>query len=336
MKIRIVLLPLATYIVTLILSCDTFGRNYLVKDTNDDLRLALDASVRVVNFEPADEVGFMNWLGLDIYQVLQTPDRDWGSLTFQGYLLRIDNLIMRPGFFESENDWEFTYRIFKLELKPFGGIGRPRIQLGHLELPFGIENQINTNGTLRQFTNGRNLGLKADWGIGIIGESNSLRYEVTLTRGTGQEFHRRNEPWAISGRVGSEGGKMISHGLSAYTSNVNGMDRWRAAYDHTIHLGLYYVMNELSLGENENREVLNAFSEVGWKTQHEAFVLYLQAKYHQVGLGYSKSSDLSGSFGLRYAPDSNWAFSAQYSEVVEQTIESRRGSNVGIQLRYRY
>ncbi len=72
------------------------------------------------------------------------------------------------------------------------GLGKPRVRIGHFEIPYGIEHAINTNGTLRNYRHSANLGIKADWGLAINGETTSFEYEVSASRGSAQSLHHNS------------------------------------------------------------------------------------------------------------------------------------------------
>lgn len=167
-----------------------------------NLRLTLDLSSRISLSTRRGKVGTEHVIGLDLHKVFSDAEGDWGTLRLQPYLTRIDNLNQRPAFFEDDDDWELVFRFCDFNFTRIGR-GRFNIRMGHFEVPYGLEHLLDTNGTLRQFIPGRNLGLKADWGVSINGVFPQFEYEVALTRGTGNEFFHRGEPFALAGRIGT-------------------------------------------------------------------------------------------------------------------------------------
>ncbi len=184
----------------------------------DNLRVTLDLSTRVTTQDGA-KPAYQNVIGLDLHKVVSGERADWGTLNLQGYLTRIDNQLRHPPFFDGADDLEFVYRIFNFNFTRFGR-GRLNVRVGHFEIPFGLEHLINTNGTLRDFMHGRNLGVKADWGTGINGIFPRWEYEVTISRGTGNRFFSGGGPYILAGRVGTPRDANLVVGISAFQGRV--------------------------------------------------------------------------------------------------------------------
>ncbi|MCV6606136.1 MAG: hypothetical protein OIF34_12590, partial [Porticoccaceae bacterium] len=100
----------------------------------DNLRFAVDLSSRVSHFDHADETGYTNVAGIDLHKVFSSTEGDIGTLIVQLYWTRIDNLIMRPGFFDGPDDSELVYRIVNFNWTALGPQA-PHIRVGHFEIP---------------------------------------------------------------------------------------------------------------------------------------------------------------------------------------------------------
>ena len=162
----------------------------------------LDLSTRVAHLGRADQTGFQQALGIDYYTKVNSAYRDVATVNFQLYLMRIDNLARRPGFFEGEDDWELMPRICNVNLH-LRDDRRLNLKVGRMEIPYGVEVPINSNGTLRQLMHGPNLGVKADWGLTVNGTLAPVQYEVALTRGSGIEYNSPGDPYVVAGRIGN-------------------------------------------------------------------------------------------------------------------------------------
>ena len=133
----------------------------------ENLRMTVDLSSRI-GLTRGGGTAYQHVIGLDSHKVISGEGGDWGTVVMQGYLTRIDNQAQHPPFFDGADDTQFVYRIVNLNLTRYGR-GRFNVRVGHFEIPFGLEHVINTNGTLRDFMHGPNLGVKADWGAGVNG-----------------------------------------------------------------------------------------------------------------------------------------------------------------------
>jgi len=167
------------------------GVSAIAASALDNSRLALDASSRASHLTKQNPIAYTHALGFDWLTVLSSSNKDIGTLLLQGYLTRLHNTQMFPGFFQDEDDTEFVYRIFNFNYTALPG-NLPNIRIGHMEIPYGLEHVINTNGTLRQYAQPRNLGLKADWGVSLNKQFERFEYEVSATTG-GNHRIRNNE-----------------------------------------------------------------------------------------------------------------------------------------------
>ena len=307
----------------------------LISKLQENLRLSLDLSSRIAHFNERGRLGYTNIIGIDAHKVVSAETGDVGTLVLQGYLTRIDNLPVRPGFFEDEDDWEFVFRIFNFN---FTGLGpyRPHFRFGHYEIPYGLEHTINTNGTLRDYTHGRNLGLKADWGATINGATRHLEYEFGVSVGGGQEFERVNGSFVFAGRLGTPQDNNQVLGLSLYKGEVGGVQRERIALDGQWYLGLFGIFAEISVGRTEDQAVVNSLFELNWRNTREDWLLYVQGIRYSQDLNTGWEQAFAIASGFRYAPDTHWAFSAQVKNDFSSFAQTLEERTISLQLRYRF
>lgn len=126
---------------------------------------------------------------------------------------------MHPPFFEDDHDQELVYRIFNFNYTALAR-GRFNIRVGHYEIPYGLEHVVNTNGTLRDYTPGRNLGVKADWGTGVNGGFDKFEYEIGLSRCTGNVYSSDGNPYILAGRIGTPRDENVVAGFSFMVGDV--------------------------------------------------------------------------------------------------------------------
>jgi len=251
----------------------------------------------------------------------------------------VDNSPSQQTDFE---DFEIVNRITNFNYTRYGK-GKTNFRIGHFEIPFGLEQIVNTNGTLRDFTHNQNFGLKSDWGVTFNGESNSLEYELGLSRGSGNVWRRRDDPFVLAGRVGSDRTENVVWGLSAFHGEVlnfapegGTVRRSRIGADVTFADENLIWLGEFSAGVDDGDSAYTALVEVDWTDSKETLLLYNQV----VLRGFDRSSgwdnELRNSIGVRWSPDAKWAVSGQLSHFFDPLSSENRGTVVEFQMRYRF
>ena len=311
----------------------------------DNLRLTLDLSSRATYVEAQDDWTFLQFIGVDAHNVFTGPEGDWGTLVLQGYLTRIDNADPAPPLFDDGDDWEFVYRIFNFN---YTGLSRGKLnfRVGHQEIPFGLEHLVNTNGTLRQYIQPQNLGVKADWGAGVNGVFPDFEYEVAVTTGSGNELELNNGTFTVGGRIGTPRDASTVWGLSAFHGEVAsaaGPDgfvrRSRLGLDVTHWLGSVGLKGEISGGRDFDTDVINMIGEVNWRTPEENVLLWAQVRSFNRFNGNptdTRDDAVSTSVGVRYSPDAHWTFSTQFTQDLSRFGNAESSSDVALQVRYRF
>jgi len=301
----------------------------------DNLRFAIDLSSRVSHFDRADETGYTNVAGLDLHKVFTGHNGDIGTLIVQLYWTRIDNLIMRPGFFDGPDDSELVYRIVNFN---YTGLGpqAPHFRVGHFEIPYGLEHIINTNGTLRDYTHGRNLGVKADWGVTINGELPDLEYEVSYSLGGGQEAERKDGSFVWAGRAGTPRDDNAVYGIAFYHAELKRVERNRLGLDAQWYYNLWGLFGQLDIGEDGDNDVLNGVLELNWRNPREELLVFLQNQYFSTDRNDGEQDALRHNLGVRYTPDSHWEFAAMYQHDSEVFSGASKERIFNLQARYRF
>ena len=331
----------------------------LAAGLKENLVLTLDLSSRASLSTDSGEAFTQNVVGIDLRKMFSGPEADWGTLLFQGYLTRIANQAHHPPFFEDDDDWELVYRIANLNLTRLAR-GKLNLRVGHFEIPYGLEQSINTNGTLRDYTHGRNLGVKADWGTTINGVFPGFEYEVSASRGTGNEYFDRGNPHAVAGRIGTPSEAKVILGLSAFYGRVSNpgavavfeggsadpvaardlqaiVRRSRFGADLQWHFSSpFALLGEVSVGRDYNQDVCNALVELDWRSPGETFLVYLQTRCFAQRFAAGWDDALSCALGARYNPDATWALSAQYTQDFTTFFRVPRDAVFSLQLRFRF
>lgn len=305
----------------------------------------LDLSSRVVHLSRSERTGFQQAVGIDYYSKVNSAYRDVATVNFQLYLMRIDNLVWRPGFFEGEDDWELMPRISNVNLH-LRDDRRLNLKVGHMEIPYGAEVPINSNGTLRQMMHGPNLGVKADWGVSLNGTSSPVQYEVALTRGSGIEYNSPGDPYVVAGRIGNAIDAESYYGFNAVgvsffrgdvlTRAGTKVQRLRLGFDGQWYYGPLGLLGEVSFGENDNSEVVNTLLELSYVNRRETWFVYAQGRLLRMraAAGWDEADSLH--LGLRWTPDNRWSVSSEFVQELSKFGSGVTESLISGQLRYRF
>ena len=313
---------------------DNAPASRLVNAIKDNLRFTLDFSSRATDFVARDETGYTHAVGFDSYKVISGATRDIGTAILQVYLTRIDNMVKRPGFFDGKDDTELVYRIFNFNLTALPG-NLPNIRVGHFEVPYGLEHSINTNGTLRQYGQPRNLGIKADWGLSLNKQHTRFEYEVGATTGGGQSLGRQNGSFVYAARVGTLRDANRVFGLSLYRSELGGLLRNRYGVDAQFFAGRHGLLTEISLGNNDGTDVLNGLVEWNFRNRRESLLFYTQFGYFSEDRANGNESATNAKIGVRFQPNNHWSVSAQYTRDLDTFSGANKERDLSLQLRFR-
>ncbi len=248
---------------------------------SDNSRWAVDLSMRSTRDLRQDETSNQFVAGFDFHKVFSNRQGDIGTLVFQPYWVQLDNVKNPPFFFDSGDDGELTWRIANFNYTALSA-GRFNIRAGHFEVPFGLEQNIDTNGTTRQFTFS-DRGIKADWGLSVNGTLPSFDYEIALTRGSGNNISDRDDPFVFSGRIGTPATANLVTGFSWLNGDIlsaNGTTtRRRLGLDLAYYYRQWETLFEISGGDNNGNDTANALAELSWRNPLETVHTYLQLRH---------------------------------------------------------
>ncbi|MFT4820875.1 MAG: hypothetical protein ACJAWK_000621 [Candidatus Azotimanducaceae bacterium] len=332
------------WIISLITAC-----LWLPAANGDDwirnLRITADLSGSAKNItKGSSNFGGVSTAGIDIHSTITEGDRNVATTVVQLYLVKAYSLGQRPAFLTSENDWKLMARVNTINFH-LTGDGRLNFLIGHPELNYGLESSIDTNGTLRQFTNGSNLGLKTDWGLGLNGDLTKLTYAISVTRGSGLDYAVDGDPWAITARFGSRQGSQAFFGVngigaSAFTGKVQQptggfVERTRVGIDGQWYHGWFGMMSEISVGTDDGSDITNGLIELNALSRNGSVTTYLQSRWEKkYRLSVSQEST-SLAVGLRYQPTSKWTLSAQYKRKLNPANNQETDGVFDLQIRRR-
>jgi len=312
-------------------------------DWKDNLRFVIDVAVRPSYFGQTGDFSNSTFLGLDVHKVFTGDQGDIGTLTLQPFLVRVDNFQSFPNsIFDDPHDWAIDWRISNFNYTA-NGKGKTNFRIGSFEIPFGLEQIVNTNGTLRDYTHFQNYGLKTDWGVTLNGENNDIEYEMGVTRGSGNRYRRRGDPYLLAGRIGTSRDKQVGIGISALhgdTVNFSPLGgttrRSRVGIDMTIGTEKYVYMSEISTGFQNDARAFTGLFEVDSFNSDESLLFYNQLVVRGLSEASSWDYELRDSFGVRWQADNSMALSVQISHFFDVLGAGNRGTTIEMQARYRF
>ena len=304
------------------------GDNWIQRNA----RASLDLSVRVI--DGVDRTWTQQAYGLDVHKVFSSSRGDIGTLVFQPYLVRIDNAPNVPPIFDDEHDQALQWRIANFNYTGFGH-GRFNIRIGHFELPFGLEQVVQTNGTLYQMNAATN-GPKADWGVSVNGHLPWLEYEVAHMRGGGNEISTKANGLHVA-RAGLPRDNRWWVGVSGLNGEIETRDRVTEKRRTGIDLGIRMsagvtLMTEISRGTEAGEDIRHWFAEAGWASIRENTFVYLQWRDTEFPDRVSDERVRRASLGTRYEPTRRWSASVE----VRRDFDADRNWTALAQFRYRW
>ena len=317
----------------------TYANNSDTPLFGDNSRWSIDAATRTTRNIDNKSNAFMHVVGLDLHKVFSAKTYDIGTLTLQPYIVKLNNVNNPAAIFKDGNDTQLTWRIANFNYTALAQ-GKFNIKAGHFEVPFGLEYQIDTNGTLRQIT-ASDRGIKADWGLSVNGILPKFEYEIALTRGTGDEIRSAGDPYIFSGRIGSDSTQNFVSGFSWFTGEVLGKNgtvkHKKIAIDASYYYLQWQLMVEASAGKQADNSTQNAFAELMWRNPTETLLTYVQLGYKNTTLDDASSQrNVSNSYwvtGIEWQSINGFNVSAQYKDKLSSS--SLQDSILSIQLRYR-
>lgn len=284
-------------------------------ESSSATRFAIDYSLRVNMNQVSDHSSQLQFIGFDFFRNFSLNGRDIGVLLIQPYLIKASRLRPFPGLFDGPDDTALQFRNVYFRFTPLFD-GRAQISVGHVELPYGLEREYETNATLRQFGNAIDGGQKVDWGVVIDGYTANLKYDVSLTRGSGNEWRNEGQPYLFTARVGTRFDNWYSFGLTVARGDLwsptgNTSERQRVALDGRVDYHYWALLGQYSQGKNNDISAKRGFIEVNWNYGYDEWLVYAQKVSFE--LSSKSENQTTTSIGLRFEPNNKWAFKMDYT-----------------------
>lgn len=305
---------------------------------SSNLRWTIDLSSRAMVSTDNGDLAMQHVIGLDLHKVFSGPGGDWGTLIFQPYLVKLQDVNPPPFTFDDPDDTKLTWRMVNFN---YTGLSRGRInfRVGHFEVPFGLEQNIDTNGTLRQYTF-KDRGIKADWGATVNGVLPAVEYEMAISRGSGLDYSDNHDPYLFSGRFGSSSRHNLITGLSFMKGEILGptgtTKRNRLGVDIAWYTDPFEILLEVSAGEDDSAGRRALLGELSYRSPMQDLHLYVQGRYssHEKTTGWDDNKTLT--LGVNWNLDQRLELSAQLNEQLDAMSGQPDTGSVVAQLRYRF
>jgi hypothetical protein len=282
----------------------------------EETRLAFDVSTRINLNQVNDRSSMLHFLGIDFFKTFSVNGRDVGTLLLQPYLIRAVHLSPHPGLFDDPNDVALQFRNLYYRLPPMFNRSM-QISIGHVELPYGLEREYETNQTLQQFNNAVDGGHKTDWGLMLDGAAGKMKYDVTLTRGSGNEWRNDGDPYLLTARFSTEMDHWYNLGLTVVQGELwqgSGLtsERDRVAVDGRIDVRRWTFKGQISNGHNGPIDARRSLLEVEWTYGFSEWTAYLQRFVFE--LGNQNFDQETHSLGIRFEPTNHLQMDVDYSK----------------------
>jgi hypothetical protein len=232
-------------------------------------------------------------VGFEVLKKFSTATATVASFNFQGRLVRRDgfNPVLNDMEGETRMGWAFEYHNLYVDVynilnpvlseeKRGQKVGKFNFRAGRFYVPFGLNLQTDTHGTLLQLSNDRNFGFERDWYTGFWGAINKhLNYDAYYLIGSGYDLKFKGQSGLGALRIslankyssehGLEGGVsvMVGERLSVrgmpptFDSRAEPMKTQRvgvdARYRRAINTGLLTFTTELSNGHDAQLGVVS-------------------------------------------------------------------------------
>ena len=222
--------------------------------------------------------------GFEVQKRFATATKTVASFDFQG------RVVFRDHWLDTASDpmgmdagtWEYeTHNAYAEFYNLFGAPGRFNLRAGRFYLPFGLNGQTDTHGTLLQLSNDRVFGTDRDWQVTAYGNATEhLDYLAGYVLGTGPDQELDGQGGMAVGRIGLgnsflfeqglEGGLSGAYGerLDPHAGTENPLSTWRAGADlrkrFDSGMGPFTLTGEGAIGEDESAPVWSGLVQADW------------------------------------------------------------------------
>ena len=222
--------------------------------------------------------------GFEVQKRFSTATRTLAALDYQGRVVYRHHILDTAGdpMGMDASTWEYeTHNAYADLYNPLGEPGRFNLRAGRFYLPFGLNYQTDTHGTLLQLSNDRVFGTERDWQVTAYGEATRhLDYAAGYVLGSGPEQEVDGQKGMAMGRLGLgspvlferglEGGVSAAYGerIDPHVAPTVAIETWRAGADlrkrFDSALGPFTLTGEAAVGEDDTEGVWSGLAQAEW------------------------------------------------------------------------
>ena len=175
-------------------------------------------------------------LGFEVLKKFSTDTATVASFDFQARLVRRDGYhpVLDDLDGQGRQGWSFEYDNLYLDLynvfnpvlngkRRARNVGRFNFRAGHFYVPFGLNLQTDTHGTVLQLSNQQNFGFDQDWYTGFWGSINRhLNYDAYYLAGSGYDLKFKGQHGLAAVRLSLANKYSSQYGLEGGISLIGG------------------------------------------------------------------------------------------------------------------
>ena len=236
------------------------------------------------DFEETDRAFSRLSAGFELQKKFSTATKTVASFDYQGRLVYRDHALPTAADAMGMDAEQWTYETHNAYAEFYNVLGAPgrfNLRAGRYYLPFGLNSQTDTHGTLLQLSNDRLFGADRDWQVTAYGNaSEHLDYLAGYVFGAGPDQKLDGQAGLAVGRLGLNSDYLYARGLEASVSGAFGervdphagvhgpIRTWRLGADLRkridTDLGPFTLTGEAAAGEDEEATVWSGLAQADW------------------------------------------------------------------------
>ena len=239
--------------------------------------------------------------GIEIQKRFSTVTKTVASIDYQGRLVYRDHILdtAADSMGMDANPWEVETHNAMVEFyNLFGEAGRFNLRVGRFYIPFGLNTQTDTHGTLLQLSNERVFGTERDWQLTAYGHATeTLDYMAGYILGSGPHQDIHGQSGMAVGRIGLGTSSLFEHGMEGGVSGAVGerivsnsaqegvVETWRVGVDvrkrMDSEIGPFTFTGEGAVGEDDHQPMGSGLVQADWLHPGRRWGLAAQYFYYE-------------------------------------------------------
>ena len=240
-------------------------------------------AVGIEDFDRTQDLYARGSVGFEVQKRFATATKTVASADYQGRLVFRDHVLDTASdpMGMDAGQWEYeTHNAYAEFYSLLGPVGRVNLRAGRFYVPFGLNSQTDTHGTLLQLSNDRVFGADRDWQLTAYGNATAhLDYMAGYVFGAGPDQKMGGQAGMAVGRIGLNPAYLYEHGLEGGLSAACGqrldpqagtgvVNTWRAGADVRKRidsdLGPFTLTGEGAAGADDAEAVWSGLVQADW------------------------------------------------------------------------